>query len=267
LVYFTCAGFLLLAAVVGANREPKPPSIDAPSAPQPMGQPIQTADTSSPLDEPLRLIGEARQVFQNVKDYSCILIKRERVNGRLEANHVIAMKVSNEPFSVYMKWSEPTDMSGQEVAYVKPKHGTKMRVHPAGALGLVGWVSVDQNDDRAKKSSRHSISEAGLANLIGRYTRGWEKERYMGVTKAELAEYEYNNRRCVRVETTHNADTVGQFEYFRTVLYFDRETKLPIRVECYDYPHNGSDSGELVEEYSYLNVRCNVGIGPETFNH
>src|SRR5262249_52216351 len=172
----------------------------------------------------------------------------------------------NEPFSVYMKWTEPSDLAGQEVAYVAAKHAGKMRVHPSGALGLVGWISIDQKDPRAAKTSRHAISEAGRGKLIERYSKGWEEERHLGVTTAKLGEYEYNKRRCVRVETTHRADTVGQFEYYRTVVFFDKESKLPIRVECYDYPHDGSETPELVECYSYVNLRYNVGHGDELFN-
>ena len=55
---------------------------------------------------------------------------------------------------------------------------------------------------------------------------------------------------------------------FKTVsVYFDQETKFPVRVECYDYPRGADDPGELLEVYSYINLRYNVGLGEETFNH
>ena len=265
LCYFGFAGFVVFLAVVRIAR-PTAAALNAPTAPQATGPAVVAADTASPLDEPLRLIGEAHKVFEDVKDYSCVLIKRERIDGKLSPNHVISMKVRNEPFSVYMKWGEPSDLAGQEVAYMAAKHGSKMRVHLTGALGLVGWMSIDQKDPRAAKSSRHTIAEAGLGNIIERYTKGWEAERPLGLTSAKLASYEYNKRPCVRVETTHRPDTAGQFEYYRTVVFFDKESKLPIRVECYEYPRDGSDTAEMVECYSYVNLRYNVGHGDELFN-
>jgi len=263
--YYSLSGFLIFSTL-GAG-EPPAPRIDRPAAPRPLGPAVVSDNAASPLDEPLRLIGEARTVFQKVKDYSCVLIKRERINGQLTPDHVVALKVRNEPFSVYMRWMQPKDLSGQEVCYVAPKHGNRMRAHSAGALGLVGWVTLDQNDPRALKTSRHRISEAGLANLIDRYSAGWQAERPLGRTQVSIADYEYNKRRCTRVETAHSADSAGQFEYFRTVVYFDQETHLPIRVECYDYPRRANETGELVEVYSYVNLRYNVGLDETTFNH
>ena len=224
-------------------------------------------DTTSPLDEPLRLIAEARQVMGEVKDYTCVLIKKERVNGQMTPNNVIALKVRSKPFSVSMHWLDPSDQAGREVCYVAGKNGDKMRVHPGGGLNLIGWLTIDPADPRALKTTRHAITEAGLANLIDRYAAGWEAERTRGETQVRLAEYEYNKRRCTRVEVIHPANTVGRYEYFRTVVYFDQEWKLPIRVECYDYPRRADDSGELIEVFNYVNLRCNVGLGDETFNH
>ncbi len=116
------------------------------------------------------------------------------------------------------------------------------------------------------KTTRHAVTETGLANLIERYTAAWQAERVLGQTRVQIAEYEYNQRQCTRVEVAHPANTAGRYEYFRTVVYFDKEWKLPVRVEGYDYPRYADDPGELIEVFSYINLRCNVGLGDETFN-
>jgi hypothetical protein len=51
------------------------------------------------------------------------------------------------------------------------------------------------------------------------------------------------------------------------VVYFDKESNLPIRVECYDWPHRAGEAGELVEVYSYVNLKLNVGLADEVFSH
>ena len=95
--------------------------------------------------------------------------------------------------------------------------------------------------------------------------RGWEGERRLNVTQVRLGEYEYNKRRCTRVETIHPARK--EFLYYRSVVYFDQQNRLPIRVECYDWPRAQGDPGQLTEVFSFVNLRLNVGLSDAVFNH
>jgi hypothetical protein len=263
--YFGLAAFLGLI-VVGAANPPSAPPAQPPAVPQPMG-PAAPVNPASPMDEPLRLLAEAKKAYAGVKDYSCLLLKRERMDGPLQPLNVMVMKVRAEPFSVYLRWQEPRDKAGQEACYVAGKNNGQMRVRSSGVLGAVGFVSMDPNDPKAQKNSRHSITEAGFGNLLERYAARWEKEREINRTKVSVAEYEYAKRRCIRVETVHPREAADQFAFSRNVLYFDKETHLPVRVECYDWPRPEGGAGDLVEEYSYVNVRLNVGLGDDVFNH
>lgn len=266
--YYGAVGILGLV-LLGGGPPPtvSAPPAAAPAAPQPMGQPANADKTTSPMDEPLRLIHDARQAYQKVHDYTCLLVKRERMGGLLPPNNVMEMKVRTQPFSVYLRWLEPRAEAGQEVCYVAGRNDGKMRVRPKGVLGAVGFVSLDPNDPRARQTSRRNITEAGIGNLIERFAKGWEIERRINQSQVHVAEYEYNRRRCTRVEIVHPTNPQGQFTYYRTVLYFDQETHLPIRLECYDWPRQPTDPGDLVEIYSFANMRINVGLGDEVFNH
>jgi hypothetical protein len=227
----------------------------------------RTADQASPLDEPLRLIGLARKACADVQDYSCTLIKRERLEGKAGlSDSVIQMLVRERPFSVNLRWQEPRDLAGQEACYVEGRNDGKMRVRSSGVLGAVGFVTLATDDPRARKSSRHAITEAGLGNLIERYAAAWQEERRLGRTTVQVASYEFNKRRCTRVEVAHPGEPDGRFAFYRSVVYFDQETHLPVRVECYDWPRFEGDKGEPVEVYSYVNLRLNVGLGDEPFN-
>ncbi len=222
----------------------------------------------SPMDEPLRLLAEAKRGYENVRDYTCVLIKRERLRGQIQPENVISMKVRTQPFSVYLRWQQPKAMAGQEACYVVGKNEGKMRVHATGLLGVAGWVSLDPTDERAKKSSNHAITEAGIGNLLARFSRSWEKEKTLNLTRVRIGEYEYNKRRCIRVEAIHPDNHSGQFISYRSILYFDKETHLPIRVETYDWPQpKGKADGELMEVYSYVNMKLNVGLTDEAFNY
>jgi hypothetical protein len=273
--YYGAVGVLGLV-LLGAQPPISAPPPAQPSAPRPMDPAAPTGQTpvppqkASPMDTPLHLIHEAQQAYRNVQDYTCMLIKRERVNGRLPTyDTVMEMKVRTQPFSVYLRWLKPSNEAGQEVCYVAGRNDGKMRVHPKGMLGSVaGFISLDPNDPRARQTSRRSITEAGIGNMIERFARAWENERRLNLTaQVNVAEYDYNRRRCTRVEILHPDNSSGHFLYYRDVVYFDKETHLPIRLEFYDWPRQPGDPGQLIEVYSFANMRLNVGLSDDVFNH
>lgn len=221
--------------------------------------------SADPLREPLRLAARARAAYLKINDYSCTLIKRERLGGTLSPNHVITLKVRREPFSVSMVWQEPKASEGQEVVYVAGKYDGKMRVKMAGLLGAVGFLSLDTDDPRALKVSRHKVTEAGLGALIDQCLGGWEKERQLKQTSVRIGTFVFARRKCTRVELTHPSPAGGKLRHHRNVVYFDQETGLPIRVENYDWPARPGERPPLAEVYSYVNLRLEPRLPAEVF--
>jgi hypothetical protein len=220
------------------------------------------------VEQASRLIAEARQSYQTIQDYSCTFIKRERINNEMHPENVIAMRVRTQPFSVYFRWAAPRAIEGQEACYVAGRYNDMMRVHPVGILGVVGWVTVDPRDARAMKDNRHAITEAGIGNLIERISNGWERDKGIINAQLQIDDYEYNKRPCTRVEVSHPNTPAGSFYAYRCVVYWDKETHLPIRYEAYDWPRQGGDTkGELLEIFNYVNLRLNVGLSDAVFNH
>src|SRR5581483_8117889 len=75
-----------------------------------------SAATTQPvpaMDEAMRLLAAARRAYAGLNDYTCAVIKQERINGQLQPEHVIAMKARTAPFSVYFRWHEPANLAGQ----------------------------------------------------------------------------------------------------------------------------------------------------------
>jgi hypothetical protein len=242
----------------------------------PVAAPLQTGANAaiarpekvdvSPLDVPLQLMAEAHQAFQNVRDYSCTLIKRERLNGRLDAEQVIAMKIRTKPFSVALTWQAPRERLGQEAVFVAGQNQNMMRVLPKGIAALAGWQTIAVDDPRVLEHSHHRISEAGIGNMIDRCTKSFEKAKKTGRTKVHLADFDYDKRHCVRIETISTDPRPSPDICYRCLLYIDKETHLPIRIECYDRPRPGGNAGgELYETYSFANLRLNVGLREDVF--
>jgi hypothetical protein len=220
------------------------------------------------LDRALRLIAQARASFARVHDYTMTVIKREKIGEQMMPENVIAVKIRNQPFSIHMRWQSPKPLEGQEACYVTGKNNGMMRVKPPGFLGAMGFVNLDPRDNRVRQMSRHSITEAGIGNLIERFAKRWEAERSNSATKFKIGEYEFGGRKCVRVETAHPGSKPGDFYAFRSIVYFDKESHLPVRCEIYDWPKaGGKPDGEQVECFSFTDMKLNVGLTDEAFNY
>ena len=265
---FACGALSLFVFtfVSAANPPPAVPNAAPAENPIVLTQATGPANAASPMDEPIRLIAAAKKAMEGVKDYNCVLVKKERMGDKPAIENVMSLRVRSDPFSVDLRWLEPKSLVGQEACYVAGKNDGKMRVKSPGLLGTLGFLSLEPDDARAKATSRHAITESGLANMINRFVTAWEKERKLDVTKVRLGDYEFNKRKCTRVETLQLQNLDKQFAFQRTIVYFDKETHLPIRVECYDWPAKEGEPGELVEVFSYVNLRLNAGVADDVFN-
>ena len=92
------------------------------------------------------------------------------------------------------------------------------------------------------------------------------RERQINKAQVQTAEYNCNGRRCIRVETKRPERT-DQVYCYRGLLYLDKESKLPIRMDNFDWPvSGGSADGELLESFNYVDLRFNVGLTDEFFH-
>jgi hypothetical protein len=72
-------------------------------------------------------------------------------------------------------------------------------------------------------------------------------------------------RRCTMIETTH-PEKLPEFLFYRVRLYIDDEIGLPIHFEAYEWPSSPEKPAEMVEEYSYTDLKLNVGLGEMDFD-
>lgn len=225
----------------------------------------QASSQSSPLDEPIRLAQQAHEKFRTIQDYTCLFIKRERINGQVLPEEYVYMKARSRPFSVYLKWQKPYD--GREAIYVEGQYGGKLMVHSTGVEKVVGGtVALNPRGEMAMENSRHDITEAGIGNLVEQLVSRWEAERKLGQTQAEIKDMKVDGRPCVMVKTTHPNDP-RHYAYYRSRVFFDKEHGLPIRFEGYDWPRRGSSpDGDNLEEYTYRELKFNISLTSADFS-
>jgi hypothetical protein len=228
----------------------------------------QTTAYSTALDQPIALLGQTRAELGRIADYECTLVKVERVEGKLLPEQVITMRARMRPYSVYLRFESPGSMRGQEVCYVAGRNKGLMRVHPAGWRRIVGFVSLDIHDSRAFEDNRHVITEAAIWPIMDATARYWEMERRVNKTAVRIEDRQFRGRPCTWIETTHPDRAAAAFYAYRCVLCIDKESHLPVRIEAYDWPRpNGPPEGDLLECYSYLNWRTNIGLSDKAFDY
>jgi Protein of unknown function (DUF1571) len=226
---------------------------------------MASADQRS-FAEPLALMYEAQANYATVQDYTCMLASRWKVNGKLGEENIVQMKVMTRPFSVHMRWLCPNNDAGQEAAFVEGKNDNKIRVK-SKAISPLGFTSLDGADPRLPRNSRHTILDAEIGKLINRTIKTWEAERDLGKTRVLPPVNATNNKRdCIKVEAVRLEKHSGVYCY-RTVIYLEKVSKMPIRLENYDWPQKGgSADGELLEVSSYVKIQVNTGLREMEFN-
>ncbi len=220
------------------------------------------------IDEALELIHKARDKFAGVKDCQCTYLRDEMIGNEMKKNHLI-LYVRHEPFSVCMEYVDPH--KGRKAAYVEGQNDNQIRLK-----GVPLLKTIDPDGVLAKSQSRHRITEAGLKSMIDRFCARWAEEKKIGRTEVVIQDVDLKValpegervRPCRMVMTLHNPKDKdsGHYLFYRTFVYFDKETGLPARMQGYDWPKDENDKeGTLVEDYTYLDVKTNVGLKDEHF--
>jgi len=208
------------------------------------------------------LIDKAWENWHDVEDYTCVFSKQERIRGELLPERTVFMKVREDPFSVYMKWIG-SYRSGQEALYVSGQNNGELKVHRGGILGIIN-LNLDPEGELAMKSSRHSITEAGIGHTLRLIREDFLLARKNGEGEITLVAEEDVNApgvRCFRAEFPPERVKTGTKkesprEYYGAVseICLDTATLLPRSVTIYD------STGELLEKYRYRDVKLNVGL-------
>lgn len=231
--------------------------------------PAVSAHTQAQLElmrEAMDWVTRAQRAYATVHDYTCVFVKRERMpDGRMVGPQTLEMKVGTRPLSIYFKFRQPNE--GREAIWVDGQNDGKMLVHEGGlARLLAGTMSVDPRSKIAMADNRHPITQAGIGFIIDQLADHWPDEM-----RPELAEVvidrsaRVGNRDCILIECTHSQYS-PRFVYHKAKIYFDKELALPIRLEAFDWPRAAGVSPELLEEYTYSELRLNVGLQSHDFD-
>jgi hypothetical protein len=240
------------------------------------------APGATPVDEHpllpvLRMACESYQrMDEEIKDYTCILTKRERVNGYLRAHETMFVKIRHQqvengrvvtPFSVYLRFLSPPKVKGREVLYVHGRNDGKLIVRNGGQRFAYITTAVAPDSPAASHDNRYPITEIGVKNLTRRLIETGEDElQYEDVSVQNLPGAKINNRPCLLIQVSHPKRREG-LPYQLARIFVDDELKLPVRFSSYDWPKEEGGEPQLIEEYTYTRIKVNVGMTDWDFDH
>jgi len=255
-------GLLCVMLAIGAAHAERPSDI--------------TPADEHPLLPLVRMATARLKTFDaEVRDYTCMLVKRERVDGQVLEYEHIELKLRHRrvedggvvPFSVYMKFLGPAELRGREVVYVEGRNKGQLIALKGGPRLAYLTTALDPESGLAMERSRYPITEVGIKKLIERLLEVAREEleyddcqvRYFAGTKVD-------GRDCTLVEVTHPKRRRNE-RYHMARIFIDTELNLPIRYAAYDWPEEEGGRPRLLEEYTYLNLKFNVGLTDADFDH
>lgn len=239
---------------------------------------IKTVAPKHPLDRAVSIAETALgRMRREVYDYTAIMAKRQRVNGELGPPTYMGVKIrcprlkesgEEAAFSIYMRFMKPANVAGREVIWVDGKDESKAWVHEGAGSPLLRLKTfhLDPNSTLMMRGQREPIYEAGLENLIIKLIDKAERDRAAGPCEVNYQEgATINKRSCSVIELIHD-DRREPYEFYKAQVFIDDELGLPIRFAAYDWPTSPGAKPELIEEYTYLNIKVNVGLTDQDFD-
>lgn len=206
------------------------------------------ADPSVDLDEVLR---KCHASYARVNDYTCLLHRRDVVNGVLKEHTTVHFKFK-KPSRYYMMW--PKDRI--EAIYAEGRYKNRMVIH--GGL-LFKFVSVAVDPETALKYNRHTIREADIGRILTIVETNYRKATANADAAIALeGEERLDGRRTWLFKAVFPP---GRDYYGHTIfINIDKELYLPIKIKVFGWDQ------ELLEEYYYEGLKLNVGLKEEDFD-
>ncbi len=207
------------------------------------------------------------KIDSSIKDYSCTLVKRERIDGVLGDPQYIFLKVRHEPFSVYMYFLAPADVKGRECLYFAKKYDGKLVAHEgSGLTSRFGTLHLDPSGTVAMRGQKYPITEVGIRTLTARLIEVADNDVKYGECDVKFFKgAKIDKRECTMIQVMH-PNPRKEFRFHLARVYVDDELQVPVRYEAYQWPQQSGEPPILDEEYTYINLKINNDFTDEDFS-
>jgi hypothetical protein len=213
---------------------------------------------------------------KNIEDYSCVVIRQERVAGTLREHQYMQARIRHHrtrdgmdvvPFSVHLKFLAPSSVEGREVLYVTGQNDGDMFVRKGGKRFAFVTLQMKPDSEIAMQENRYPVTEFGFENLVRRLIEVAKEDIALNVD-ADVQFFndaKVDGRSCTGIKVTHTTYDSRQ-RFHSATVFLDNEYRVPIHFEAYDWPHEVGTSPVLLEKYTYRDIKLNVGYGNADFD-
>lgn len=220
-----------------------------------------------PLRRAVELASASLAQVSRLNDYAFTFVKRERFEGKLCDYEAMFMKLRARPYSVYVHTLGPVQPKGQEAIYVEGKNDNKAFVHMVGFRHrLIGTLALDPLGSEMMAGNKYPLTSAGFGKLLEKILKMYGQESAFPETQVQIfTGAKVDGRSCTCVQVTHPVRR-PEFFFSMTRIFYDDELNVPIRWEAYDWPQHPGGEPLLSEEYTFRDVRLNVGLTDRDFD-
>lgn len=242
-----------------------------------MANSLPTKPVGHSLDEGLEMARQALEHSRaNYVDYTATLVKRERVDGVVGPPEYMFLKVRNRkvengklvtPLSVYLTFLSPATTKGREVIYVENRNDGYLTAHEGGIKGrFMPTVTLHPTGVLAMRGQRYPMTEIGLENLMVKLLERGQTARQYADVKAEFRKNaRVKDRTCTVLQVTQ-PNKRPDLDFYLAQVFIDDQLRVPIRYVAYDWPKAENETPEVIEEYTYLDLKVNVGLSDADFD-
>jgi hypothetical protein len=229
-----------------------------------------------PLDPAIQLAHQSLAFVRNeIRDYTAVLVKRERIGDELGEHEFMFVKIRNRkfqnnqltvPFSVYLAFAKPAAVKGREVLYVENQNQGKLLAHEGGMKRMLGTHALEPNGYLAMAGQRYPLTDIGIENLVVKLIERGERDKKHGLCNVELVPgAKVSGRPCSIIQVTHPTQQ-PHYDFHIAQIFMDDEWKIPVRYAAYTWPKAPGAEPEVLEEYTYQNLKFNVGLTDADFD-
>ncbi len=218
-------------------------------------------------------------IRRTVRDYSCRLIKRERIDGELQPYQLARLKVRSEqrldgeiikPMAVFIQFLGPSRLKDRRVLYIDGQNDGQALVRKGGSVLKHLQLSIDPHGSAAKRESNYPITDVGFDKFVDRLIQRANDDIARDPT-AENTKVSYfrnakvGDRKCLHIRVVHPRPG-NDMEFHIASLYVDNELQVPTKLAVYGWPEFEGDQPPVNEEYTYVDLRLNVGLADTNFS-
>jgi len=130
-------------------------------------------------------------------------------------------------------------------------------------------MNLSTDDPKVMATNRHPITQVGIAKLIESAVDIWNHEKATldpaNIEVHLVHSVQVGEVECEAVEINHHHPQPG-LDYQVGRVYLDKQSRLPVQAEMFDWPAATGEDPPLLERYTYTDLKTNVGLSDSDFD-